>query len=221
MAGPWDDFGTNSEVETGPWSSFGSTENKQQPKQNQGIAGDTLTGLKRGVEQMPGMLTGIADIAAAPFSAATGINRPFSRGADWFGEKTGFQPGKWAEEAGQEYSPELQQQLRNVEEAKGFFPTIGAIAQNPRVAANLVAESLPSTIAGGLLARGAMGAVAGAEKLAAMKAAGDTAGLLKAGAIAGGIGEGVVTAGQQMAQTDYGVDPLRAAGTALGAGAQR
>ncbi len=188
-------------------------------KQNKGILGDIGTGLKRGVQQMPGMVTGLADIAAAPVSAATGINRPFSRGADWLGEQTGFQPGKWAEQAGAEYSPEMQQSLKNVEEAKGFFPTLGAIAQNPRVAANLVAESLPSTIAGGLLARGAMGAVAGAEKLAAMKAAGDTAGLLKAGAIAGGIGEGVVTAGQQMAQTDYGVDPLRAAGTALGAGA--
>ncbi len=118
---------------------------KPQNKQNKGILGDIGTGLKRGVEQLPGTVTGLADIAAAPVSAATGINRPFSRGADWLGEKTGFQPGKWAEEAGQEYSPELQQSLRNVEEAKGFFPTLGAIAQNPRVAANLVAESLPST----------------------------------------------------------------------------
>jgi len=214
---------------SGPFDPFAETPAPKGTKQNQGIAGDTLTGLKRGVEQMPGMLTGIADIAAAPFSAATGINRPFSRGADWFGEKTGFQPGKWAEEAGQEYSPELQQQLRNVEEAKGFFPTIGAIAQNPRVAANLVAESLPSTIAGGLVARGAMGAVAGAEKLAALRAAAGSADaavanaakaqLLKSGAIAGGIGEGAVTAGQQMAQTDYNVDPLLAGGTALAAGA--
>jgi len=161
---------------SGPFDPFAETKAPQRTRQNQSLIADIGTGLKRGVEQIPGMVTGLADIAAAPVSAATGITRPFSRGADWLGEKTGFQPAKWAEEAGQEYSPEMQQSLRNVEEAKGFFPTIGAIAENPRVAANLVAESLPSTIAGGLLAKGAMGAVAGAEKLAAMKAAGDTAG---------------------------------------------
>jgi hypothetical protein len=42
--------------------------------------------------------------------------------------------------------------------------------------------------------------------------------LLKSGAIAAGIGEGAITAGQQMAQTGYDVDPALAAGTALGAG---
>jgi hypothetical protein len=187
-------------------------------KQNKGILGDIGTGLKRGVEQMPGMVTGIADIAAAPVSAITGINRPFSRAADYVGEKTGFQPSKWAEQAAQEYSPEMQQSLKAVEQADGFTGTLKAIGENPRSAVNLIAESLPSTLAGGILARGAMGAVVGAEKLAAMKAAGDTAGLMKAGAIAGGIGEGAVTAGQQMSQTDYNVDPLRAAGAATAAG---
>ena len=187
-------------------------------KQNKGILGDIGTGLKRGVEQMPGMVTGIADIAAAPVSAITGINRPFSRAADYVGEKTGFQPSKWAEQAAQEYSPEMQQSLKAVEQADGFTGTLKAIGENPRSAVNLIAESLPSTLAGGILARGAMGAVVGAEKLAAMKAAGDTAGLMKAGAIAGGIGEGAVTAGQQMSQTDYNVNPLRAAGSATAAG---
>ena len=56
---------------------------------------------------MPGMATGLADIAAAPVSIATGVNRPVSRAADWLGEQTGFQPGKWAEAAGAEYSPEM------------------------------------------------------------------------------------------------------------------
>jgi hypothetical protein len=198
------------------------------PKQNTGIAGDIGTALKRGVLQMPGMATGLADIAAAPVSIATGVNRPVSRAADWLGEQTGLQFGKWAEAAGAEYSPEMQQAQQNVEQAKGFFPTLGAVAQNPRVAAQVVAESLPSTIAGGLVARGAMGAVAGAEKLAALRAAAGSADaavanaarreLLKSGAIAAGIGEGAITAGQQMAQTGYDVDPALAAGTALGAG---
>lgn len=196
--------------------------------QNTGIAGDIGTALKRGVLQIPGMATGLADIAAAPISVATGVNRPVSRAADWIGEQTGFQPGKWAEDANAEYSPAMQQAQQNVEQAKGFLPTIGAVVQNPRVAAQVVAESLPSTIAGGLLARGAMGAVAGAEKLTALRAAAGSADaavanaarreLLKSGAIAAGIGEGAITAGQQMAQTGYDVDPALAAGTALGAG---
>jgi hypothetical protein len=67
------------------------------PKQNTGIAGDIGTAIKRGVLQIPGMATGLADIAAAPVSIATGINRPVSRAADWIGEQTGFRPGKWAE----------------------------------------------------------------------------------------------------------------------------
>ena len=66
--------------------------------QNTGIAGDIGTALKRGVLQIPGMATGLADIAAAPVSIATGVNRPVSRAADWIGEQTGFQPGKWAEQ---------------------------------------------------------------------------------------------------------------------------
>ena len=183
----------------------------QAPKQNSGIVGDIGTALKRGALQMPGMATGLADIAAAPVSIATGVNRPVSRAADWLGEQTGLQFGKWAEAAGAEYSPEMQQAQQNVEQAKGFFPTLGAVAQNPRVAAQVVAESLPSTIAGGLVARGAMGAVAGAEKLAALRTAAGSADaavanaarreLLKSGAIAAGVGEGAVTAGQQMAQT--------------------
>ena len=98
-------------------------------KQNKGILADIGTGLKRGVEQMPGLATGAFDIVAAPISAITGINRPVSRAADWLGEQTGFQPGKWAEEAAQEYSPEMQQSLKNVQDAKGFLPTIGAIAR--------------------------------------------------------------------------------------------
>lgn len=212
------DLFENQQPESGGVDLFEAAGAPKPKKQNKGILGDIGTGLKRGVEQMPGMVTGIADIAAAPISAVTGFNRPFSKAADYLGEKTGFQPGKWAEQAAQEYSPEMQQSLKNVERADGFVGTLGAIAENPRSAVNLVAESLPSTLAGGILARGAMGAVVGAEKLAAMKAAGDTVGLMKAGAIAGGIGEGVVTAGQQMSQTDYSVDPLRAAGAATAAG---
>lgn len=195
------------------------------PQQNTGFGGDTLTSLKRGVEQIPGMVTGLADIGAAPFSAATGINRPFSRLADAAGELTGFQPGKWAKEAEAEYSPQYQESKRAFDEAQGFTDSLGAIVKNPRYALGTVAESLPSMVAGagagGLAVRGALGA----ERLAALRAgaaAGDTAAagqLARYGAGAAGLGEGAVTAGQQMDQLDYDIDPLRAAGTSLAAGA--
>lgn len=192
-------------------------------KQNSGFAGDVGTGLKRGVEQIPGMATGLADIPLG----LMGANRPISKAADWLGEKTGFQPGKWAEEAGSQYSPQLQEQLQNVDQAQGFWDTAGAYVANPRAAANLVTESLPSTVAGGFIGKGLMTGVMGAEKLAASRAALAAGGeganvargeLLKAGATAGGIGEGAVTAGQQMSQTGYDVDPTRAAATAAAAG---
>ena len=72
-------------------------------KQNTSLIGDIGTGLKRGVQQIPGIATGIGDIAAAPLAAASGVRKPISRAADWLGEKTGFQPGKWAEDATAEY----------------------------------------------------------------------------------------------------------------------
>lgn len=193
-------------------------------KQNKGFLGDTATGLKIGVEQLPGVVTGLADIAASPISAATGVNRPFSRAADWLGEATGFRPGEWAKQAEAEYSPQYQEAARNVQAAKGFLPTLGALAENPRYAFGTVAESLPSMAAGWGVGGAAAKGLMGAERIAALRAAaatGDVAaqqGLTRAGMLAAGIGEGSVTAGQQMQQLDYNTDPLRAAGTSLAAG---
>lgn len=193
-------------------------------KQNSGFAGDVGTGLKIGVEQLPGMVTGLADIAAAPISKMTGLNKPFSKAAYWLGEQTGFQPEAWAKKAQSEYSPQYQEAKHNVDAAEGFWGTTGALLKNPRVVAGTVAESLPSTVAGmGVAGFGARAAL-GAERFAALRtaaAAGDKAALgqlTKYGSIAGGIGEGTVTAGQQMSQLGDNVDPLVAAGTSLGAG---
>ena len=129
----WSDIASPVASEPDDWSDVASPVGAATAKkQNKGILGDIGTGLKRGVEQMPGMVTGIADIAAAPVSAITGINRPFSRAADYVGEKTGFQPAKWAEQAAQEYSPEMQQSMKAVEQADGFTGTLKAIGENPR-----------------------------------------------------------------------------------------
>lgn len=70
-----------------------------------------------------------------------------------------------------------------VQAADGFLPTLGAMAQNPSTIINAAAESAPSMILGGGVARGAM---ALAPKLGAIGA--------------GALGEGVVAAGQNAEQ---------------------
>lgn len=196
----------------------------------EGGKGGTLSDLgksvKAGVQRLPGAVTGLADI---PFALATGA-RPVTAAADALGEATGFQPGKWADET--KFSPAYEAGRQNVDEAwkNGSAGDIAlAYLKNPAYTANQVAESLPSMVAGGALGRAAMGAGAVAAKAAnaatgtAARAA--TPGVLArtvgekwAAPVAAGIGEGVVTAGQQMEQAT-GEDQQRNAVAALGAGA--
>ena len=103
------------------------------PKQNKGLASDVLTAVKQGALQLPGVATGILDIAPG----ALGIDRPASKAADFLGSMTGFQPGKWAKEANAEYSPETQQAKSAVDQAwddpnKGAADVAAAYLQNPR-----------------------------------------------------------------------------------------
>ncbi|MCB4787042.1 hypothetical protein LGR64_12205 [Delftia sp. Lp-1] len=182
--------------------------------------------VKAGFQRLPGMVTGLADL---PIALATGA-RPVTAAADALGEATGFQPGKWADET--KFSPAYEAGRQNVDEAwkDGSAGDIAlAYLKNPAYTANQVAESLPSMVAGGVLGRAAMGAGAVAAKAgnaatgAAARAA--TPGVLArtvgekwAAPVAAGIGEGVVTAGQQMEQAT-GEDQQRNAVAALGAGA--
>ena len=166
-------------------------------KRNKGLAGDLVTDAKRGGMSIPGMLTGIADI---PVAAITG--KPMiSKGWDLVGEKTGFQPSKWAKEAEAEYSPAREEANRRTDEAwdNGTAMDIaGAYLSNPgHKILGPVVESLPSMAAGGVAARG----IAAASKIAPV--------------VAGAIGEGSVMAGQQMNNlTEEGVDGRTAAGAA-------
>lgn len=116
---------------------------------------------------------------------------------------TGGYAGKLAEQAGVRfkdakaflddyYSPEQKAANKAVQDASqgdgDFLDKVGRVAKaavtNPSVIVHSALESLPSMAAGGVVGRGA---IALAPKLAP--------------AIAGGIGEGVVTAGQQAEQT--------------------
>jgi hypothetical protein len=175
-----------------------------QPKvrQNKGFLADVGTDIKRGVEQIPGMLTGLADI---PVGLVTG--KPYvGKAADYIGEATGFQPSKWQEEAAKKYSPERQAQEQAIAEAEGFVGTGKAYLQNPRALAGVITEALPATVAGG-----AAGRILG------------SAAKIGSPAARAGIGEGAVGAGMTMDTLTQGgenaEDVRRKALASAGAGA--
>lgn len=134
------------------------------------VVGDTAVSLGRGIIGVPEAAVGLADLA------------------------TNGQAGKLAESAGlrfkeakdilaEQYSPEQQAANKAVQDAKGFFPTVGAMVENPSTIVNQAVESLPSAGVGGVAARGLMAAVP------------------KMGAItAGALGEGITAAGQNAEQ---------------------
>ncbi|WP_445939169.1 hypothetical protein, partial [Pseudomonas sp.] len=215
MAGPWDDYQQSSSPASGPWSEYGSKPDAApSPKQNTSLAGDLGTDLKRGVQKLPGIATGLADIPVAAITNKRFVDETF----DKLGEATGFQPNKWSEEARDEYSPERQAGAAEIDQAwedGSAMDVAGAYASNPGNVAGLVAESLPQMLAGGVLGRGALAAgratgVVGAPTTAAQAAT--------QGAIAGGVGEGAVIAGGTMDQIDDSVEPRRAAAASAGAG---
>jgi hypothetical protein len=211
------------------WASLmGTAPAKPAPKGS--ALGDYALNLKRGVEMIPGTLTSMADI---PIALAGG-GRPIDAAADWLGEKTGFQPSKWAEADAQKFSPERQAAMQNVGEAwdksgagelekklvdpskwsevpeawrNTDLASIGkAYAQNPSVALAQAVESAPTIVGAGLAGGAArLGAKALGREMAASTAA--------------AIGEGATAAGQNMDQTDRTVDPQKAALANLAAGA--
>lgn len=187
-----------------------------------GTASDLGKSIKVGAQRLPGMAAGLLDL---PFALAAGA-RPVTKAADALGEATGFQPGKWADET--KFSPAYEQGKANIDKAwkDGSAGDIAlSYLQNPAYTANQVVESVPSMVAGGLAGRALMGVGRVAAPLAKAGGVGPAApGLLArtvgeklAAPLAGGIGEGAVTAGQQMQQYQ-GEDQQKNAVAALGAG---
>ncbi|MFI8608488.1 LPD38 domain-containing protein [Pseudomonas sp. NPDC077649] len=191
-----------------------SPPSKQPAKQNTSLLGDLGTDLKRGVQQLPGVVTGLADVGVAGLTG----RRFVDEAADKVGEATGFQPSQWQEEAREEYSPARQAGTAEIDQAweeGDALDVAGAYARNPGNVAGLVAESIPQMLAGGAIGRGAL--VGG--RAAGLIAAPATAGQAARQAIAAGAGgEGAVIAGGTMDQIDREVDPQRAAAAAAGAG---
>ena len=103
-----------------------------------------------------------------------------------------------------EMSPQARAQRQEVQNAQGFFPTLGALLQNPAYAAGQVIESVPTMVAGGVAGKGV---ALGAKALGAVPKL--------AGIIGAGSGEGLATAGQQAAQTVQQTGDLTAGQTGL------
>lgn len=182
--------------------------------------GDYIKAVTRGIQQVPGSLTGLADVPGALILG----DRYAGKAADKLGDLTGFKPGQWAKETS--FSPGAQAEMQDLSDAwsksgadrlgnalltnhddlpeawrQADLTSVGkAIVRNPGAAAANVLESVPSMLVGGAIGKGL--AVAG--KLAPV--------------VAGALGEGAIAAGQNMDQTDTNVDPRKAAGSALAAG---
>jgi hypothetical protein len=136
--------------------------------------GDPLVSLAKGGAQLGEAGIGLLDI---PSAGRVGN----------IAEAMGIAPGEWDKKLETLYTPEQQAANKRVMEAKGFFPTISALAENPSVIAHQLLQQVPTQLGMAGLARGA---IAGAGKLGAKLAP----------VAAGAIGEGAVTAGQNLEQ---------------------
>ena len=130
------------------------------------IAGDTAVTALKGAIGLPESIVGLADI---PTGGMVG------KGLEY----VGFRPREAKKTLDELYSPEQKKANTAVQQAKGFLPTVQAIIENPSVAAHTALESAPQMLGGSGIARGALKM---APKLAPF--------------IAGAIGEGALSAGQ-------------------------
>lgn len=131
---------------------------------------DPALGLLKGAIGVPEFVVGLADIATGGYAG---------KGA----EALGFKPKEAKEIISSWQSPELNQAREKVGGIKGFVPTVKAMAENPSTILDMAAESAPSMIGAGGVARGALKML---PKLASV--------------VAAGLGEGLVSAGQTAEQ---------------------
>ena len=103
-------------------------------------------------------------------------------------EAVGFTPGTVDKAIESLYTPEQQLANQKFAEADGIKETFNTMMEYPSVIPHAILENIPSMVGGGFLGRKLVGKVAPAFAEAAPKTA---------GVIAGALGEGVVTAGQQ------------------------
>ena len=205
-----------------PLSVFG--EPTPSEDQNDSIFGDIGTGLKQGVTtDLAHTVTGLVDLAGSVVGADVSATAAADKAGLADLEKSYYN----------ELTSETKRALQAVDQAEGFWGTLGAYASNPRAIAYDVARALPLSLAGGGL--GAAGAK-GAAKVAGSSLAKNTVkkeilgstGAKAANYWAAG-GEGLVGAGmsassiaQYNAENPETRDPLEGVGyaalTGLGTG---
>jgi hypothetical protein len=197
MAGmPWEDYAADppqvaaaspqpvQQVEsddTPPWADYAQPDQPTQPVQPNRTFGQWVTdvggSVGRGAYNLFDAAAGLGDIATGgavtPWLAGQGLDSQKARAV-----------------LDAEMSPQARAQQQEVADAKGFGPTVKAIAQNPAYAAGQVIESIPTMVAGGVAGKGV---ALGARALGA--------GTGFAGLLGAGTGEGLATAGQQASQT--------------------
>jgi diguanylate cyclase (GGDEF)-like protein len=155
--------------------------------------GDTGISLLKGAISVPEALVGLADI---PTGGAVGKAA----------EEIGFRPGDAKRALDTYLSPEQQAANEALARAEGFGETITTAVQNPSTIFHAAAESAPSMLGGGALARAAMKAV---PRLGPITASAMGEGAFGAGATASSIRE----------QTPDGTLTPEQAGLALASGA--
>jgi len=145
---------------------------------------DPAIDIGRGVIGVPEALVGLADIPTFGYTGKLLENIPygprFSEAKDILGEG---------------YSPERRQAMQRVQDAKGFFPTLQSMVENPSTLVGTTLESLPSMFGGGAVAQKGLSLAAKLGPRAAAWAAGASAPV-----VAGAAGEAAVSAGQTAEQ---------------------
>lgn len=152
--------------------------------------GDTAVSAVKGAMVVPEAMVGMADLVTGGYAGKAA-------------ESLGFRPKEAKAALDELYSPEQQAANREVQQAHGFVDTAAAALRNPSTIFHAAVESAPSLLPAGAVARGAL---ALAPRMG--------------GALAAGIGEGVVSAGQTAEQVrQETADGLLTAGqSALAAG---
>jgi len=143
---------------------------------------------------------------AIPEAAVGLANIPTFGAAGKLAEKAGFRPAEAKGILSDLHTDQFKAQQQEFQEADGVIDKAGVALSNPSLIANVVTESAPSMLGGGVVAQGIRRA---APKVGA--------------ALAGAAGEGTVMAGAQAEQirqqTDDGLLTAGQAGAAIGTGA--
>jgi hypothetical protein len=183
------------------------------PDQNDNFLKDSITDVKRGIAKLPGAVGGLIDL---PIAATTGY-RPMARAGEFLADATGVHPDNWAEAQTRNYSPERQASQAAIDAVTQdpnatFMEKVGAHVGNPRAGIGGVVETVPSLLAGGAVTKGLQATAYGLRAAGAMGS--------WAPGVMGGVGQGAVSAGAQMAGVSPDApDQERQAWAAMGRGA--